>query len=183
MGLLVLGLGLSAVAPAREEMLPLTDARSISITVPDGFSYKAGVNARGLLAITLVHDRESINLAVTFEPDPEGEFRAERSRKEKMHAEFSSYVEGSIEQAMQFTELEPKVGAATCCVFTDPKLLGKPPAEYPEGEYLNLTAGVKAWPGIVASFTIFSNDTKSEAYQALMKVLRESVHEKPAPLL
>lgn len=84
---------------------------------------------------------------------------------------------------MQFEELRPKVGAATYCVFTDAKLVGKPPGEYPPGEYLHVTAGVKAWPGIVATFTLFSNDTKSEAYQALLKVLRESVHEKPAPLL
>lgn len=167
----------------REEFLPLTETRSISINVPEGFTYKAGATARGALGITLTHDKEAINLTVTFEPDLENEFKNERARAERMHTEFSTYVEGSAEKAMQFVELEPKVGAGTYCIFTDAKLAGTPPSEFPPGEFLNLTAGVKAWSGIVATFTLFSNDTKSESYQALMKTLRESVHEKPAPLL
>jgi hypothetical protein len=178
-----LSLALVCTALAREEFLPLTETRSVSINVPEGFSYKAGANARGALGIILTNEKEGMNLTVTFEPDPEAQFRSERSRKERLHAEFSNYVEGSKENAMQFAELEPKVGAATYCVFTDAKLIGKPPAEFPPGEYLNLTVGVKAWPGIVATFTLFSNDTSSESYQALMKALRESIHEKPAPLL
>ena len=168
---------------AREEHLPLTETRSISIPVPDGFSYKAGANARGALGIVLTHDKENMNLSVTFEPDLEDQFRSERARTERLHTEFSNYVEGSKENAMQFAELEPKFGAGTFCVFTDAKLIGKPSSEFPPGEYLNLTVGVKSWPGIVATFTLFSNDTKSAPYQALMKTLRESIHEKPAPLL
>jgi len=179
-GLTVLAVGNLA---AREEFLPLTETRSVSITVPDGFSYKAGANAQGALGIVLTNEKDRINLTVTFEPDLDGQFRTERGRTERLHAEFSNYVEGSKENAMQFTELETKVGAATYCVFTDAKLIGKPPAEFPAGEYLNLTVGVKAWSGIVATFTLFSNDTTSAHYQALMKTLRESIHEKPAPLL
>lgn len=175
-------LGVVAGAFAREELLPLTEARAVSITVPDGFTYQAGVNSRGELAITLTDAKANVSLAVTFAPDAEGEFANARSRRERMHEEFKNYVEGSREKAMQFEELEPKVGGGTYCVFTDDKLLGKPVAEFPEGEYLHLTAGVKAWPGIVATWTLFSNDTNSEPYRAAMKTLRESVHEKPAPL-
>jgi hypothetical protein len=181
--ILVLVASWSGSVFAREEFLPLTETRNISIKVPDGFSYKAGANARGALGIVLTNEKENINLTVTFEPDPEGQYQAERSRKERLHGEFSNYVEGSKENAMQFAELEPKFGAATYCIFTDAKLIGKPPAEFPPGEYLNLTVGVKAWPGIVATFTLFSNDTSSASYDALMKSLRESIHEKPAPLL
>lgn len=178
-------LGLWAIAvgmSAREEMLPLTETRSISITVPDGFNYKAGANARGELAAVIVDAQEQLSLTVTFEPDAENEFRQQRARTEKMHLEFRDYVEGSVEKAMQFAELEPKVGAATYCVFTDEKLVGKPASEYPKGEYLNLTVGVKAWPGIVATFTLFSSGTDTEKYRTLMQVLRESIHEKPTPL-
>ena len=81
---------------------------------------------------------------------------------------------------MQFEELEPRTGAGTYCVFTDANLIGK--AEVPAGEYLHLTAGLKAWPGVVAVFRLFSNETDSPEYQALMKTLRESLLERPVPL-
>ena len=166
---------------AREESIPLSETRSIAVTVPDGFNYKSGVNARGELGLTLNEAKAQATLTVVFQPDPEGDFRQARARRERMHEEFNSYVGGSVEKAMQFEELEPKVGAATYCVFTDEKLVGQ--TTFPEGEYLHVTVGVKAWPGIVAIFTLFSNDAKGAAHQALLKVLRESVHEKPAPLL
>ena len=168
---------------AREEQLPLTDSRHVAITVPDGFNYKAGANAKGELGIVITDAKEQMSLTVTFEPDLENVFRQQRARTEKMHEEFRDYVEGSVEKAMQFAELKPKVGAGTYCVFTDAKLVGQPASGYPKGEYLNLTVGVKAWPGIVATFTLFSNGTDTKAYRTLMRVLQESVHEKPAPLL
>lgn len=170
-------------ARAREELLPLTEKRGIAITVPDGFDYKAGANARGEPGIVLATPDGALSLTVTFEPDPENEFRQQRARTERMHAEFRDYVGESVEQAMQFSELEPTVGVGTYCVFTDAKLKGRPPSEYPPGEYLNLTVGVKAWNGVVATFTLFSNGTDTAGYRALMRVLRESVHEKPSPLL
>jgi hypothetical protein len=65
-------------------------------------------------------------------------------------------------------------------VFTDAALVGK--AELPPNEYRHLTAGVKAWAGVMVVFRLFSNDTASEAHRAAMRVLRESVEERPVPL-
>jgi hypothetical protein len=174
--------GVGPAAVAREEFLPLTENRAIAIAVPDGFSYKAGANAKGELGIVLGNQDGSMSLTVTFKPDAENEYRQQRARTERMHEEFHSYVAESSEQAMQFAELEPKVGAGTYCVFTDARLKGKPASEYPKGEYLNLTVGVKAWNGVVATFTLFSNGTDSDQYRALLRVLRESLHEKLPPL-
>ena len=80
---------------------------------------------------------------------------------------------------MQFEELTPRRGAGTFCVFTDAALVGK--AELPPNEYRHLTAGVKAWEGVMVVFRLFSNDTKSESHLAAMRVLRESVEERPVP--
>jgi hypothetical protein len=55
--------------------------------------------------------------------------------------------------------------------------------DLPPGEYLHVTAGLKAWPGVVVIFRFFSNDTDSPGYQAIMKMLRESLQEKSVPLL
>ncbi|MES2696593.1 MAG: hypothetical protein V4773_24200 [Verrucomicrobiota bacterium] len=181
--LLVVSLAAALPLPAREEILPLTESRTISITVPDGFSYKAGVNSKGGLGATLIDEKARVSLQVSFDADGEGEFEDARARRERLFEEFKNYVEGSTQKGMQFVELAPKVGKGTICVFTDEKLLGKPVSEYPEGEYLHLTIGVKSWPGVVATFTLFSNDLKSPQHEAVMKVLRESLHEKPVPLL
>lgn len=151
--------------------------------MPDGFTYRAGIDADGALAVTLLDADARVSLQVVFAPDGEGLFRTERARKELMHERFAAYVEGSVEKAMRFEELAPRIGAGTFCVFTDAKLVGLAPAEYPPGEYLHLTVGAKAWPGVVATFTLFSQDTESDVYRAALRALRESIHEKPAPLL
>jgi len=65
-------------------------------------------------------------------------------------------------------------------VFTDAKLRGR--SSLPPGEYLHLTVGLKAWPGVVAVFRIFSQDTTSAEYQAILGLLRESVEERAVPL-
>jgi hypothetical protein len=97
-----------------------------------------------------------------------------------MNEMFDEYVASSTEKAMQFEELDPQTGAGTYCVFTDANLASQ--EKRPAGEYLHLTTGIKAWPGVVAVFRLFSNDTRSAEYQALLKMLRESVEEKAGPL-
>jgi hypothetical protein len=90
---------------------------------------------------------------------------------------FQEYVPQSAEQAMQFEELDPRTGAGTYCVFTDATLVGKP--QLPANEFLHVTAGVKAWRGGYVVFKLFSNDTLSAEYRALLKMLRDSVAELP----
>jgi hypothetical protein len=93
---------------------------------------------------------------------------------------FNTYVEGSVEKAMRFEELEPRRGAGTYCVFTDANLVGK--TELPPNEFRHLTVGIKAWSGVLTIVRLFSQDTTSAEYQALLKLLRESVEERPVPL-
>jgi hypothetical protein len=93
---------------------------------------------------------------------------------------FQEYVAGSVEKAMEFEELSPRRGAGTFCVFTDAALVGK--TELPPNEYHHLTVGVKAWSGTMVVFRLFSQDLKSAAHLAALRVLRESVEERPVPL-
>ena len=103
-----------------------------------------------MIAVKLSDEKESVTIDIQFLPDPEGRFANARARKELMHDMFVEYVDSSNEKAMQFEELEPRTGAGTYCVFTDTKLVGK--TELPPGEYVHLTNGIKAWPGVVAVF-------------------------------
>jgi hypothetical protein len=164
----------------KEETVSLFENRKVSIVVPDGFEYATGKDESGMVSVRLGDSKGKVSGEIKFLPDPEGRFANARARKELMHEMFFDYVSSSNEKAMQFEELEPKVGAGTYCVFTDAKLVGKAP--YPPGEFLHLTAGLKAWPGVVAVFRVFSNETTSAEYQAILKTLRESAQERLAPL-
>jgi len=170
----------AAAAPKREENVFLFENRKLSVAVPDGFSYGQGKDDLGLINIQLAAPKEKLTLHLVFIPDPDGQFSNGRTRKEKMVELFQDYVDSSVEKGMQFEELEPRMGVGTYCAFTDASLVGK--EKRAPGEYLHVTTGVKAWPGVLAIFRLFSHDTRSAEYQAAMKMLRESVQEKPVPL-
>lgn len=183
---LLLGLALAAAplraaeTKAREEFVPLFDNRRVVVAVPEGFGASLAQDENGMPVLRLADSKETYSLELRFLPDPEARFGSARARKEQMVEMFSEYVSGSAEKGMQFEELEPRTGAGSYCVFTDAKLVGK--KELPPGEFIHVTTGVKSWRGVVAIFRFFSNELASTEYQALMKMLRESVHEKPPPL-
>lgn len=171
---------LPAASAPREEPLFLFENRKVVLAVPEGFSLEKGREAAGLITIRLAEARDRVSAEIRFLPDAESRFVQARPRKELMNEMFNEYVAASTEQAMQFEELDPRTGAGTYCMFTDAKLVGKSPP--PAGEYLHLTVGVKAWPGVIAIFRIFSQDTTSPDYQAVLKLLRESLEERAVPL-
>lgn len=172
----------AAKEKAREETLLLFGQRRVALAVPEGFVYSSGKDERGLITAKISDPKEKIALQISFLPDADGDFTTSRGRKELMVQSFQQYVAGSVEQAMQFEELEPRFGGGTYCVFTDSSLVGK--AKIPAGEYLHSTTGIKSWTNCLAVFTLLSNDTKSAEYRAVMKLLRESVSEPPlTPLL
>jgi hypothetical protein len=162
---------------AREETLILFGQRRVTLTVPAGFRYSSGKNERGLITTKLTDSAETIVLQISFLPDESGEFVSSRGRKEFMVETFQPYVGGSVEKAMQFEELEPRSGGGTYCVFTDANLVGK--TNFPPGEFLNSTTGVKSWRGCIAVFTLLSNNTTSEEYRTAILLLRESLSEPP----
>ena len=169
-----------AAFAAKEESLSLFENRRVSVAVPEGCSYSAFKTEDGLATVKISNPSGNIALEVSFLPDPAGQFAAARERAELMVERFQFYVEGSVEKAMQFEELSPQSGAGTYCTFTDSKLVGR--KDFPPGEFLHATVGLKTWPGVIAIFTLFSNDPVSPAHQAAMKLLRESMQERPVPL-
>lgn len=169
-----------SAAAQRDEPVLIFESRKVSVAVPTGFTFASARDRAGLVNLDLADTEKAVNLHVVFLPDPEGQAMTARSRKERMVELFDELVAGSVEKAMQFEELEPRTGVGTYCAFTDAKLVGQ--TTFPPGEYLHLTVGVKAWRGVMVVFRLFSNDLKSPAYQAALKLLRESIEEKPVPL-
>lgn len=169
-----------ATAAAREESVFIFANRRVTFAVPAGFTFNVERNDAGVVGVRIEQATPSgATLQVSFVPDREGELTTARGRKEFMHAHFQSYLLASVDRVMQFEELMPRAGGGTYAVFTDASLVGKTP---PAGEYLLCTAGVKAWSGVGAVFTLLSSSTDSPAHRALLALLRESAWEKPVPL-
>jgi hypothetical protein len=178
--LLALPFAAALAAPqekARDEVLVLFGQRRVTLAVPAGFMFSSDKDERGLITARLGDPQEKISLQISFLPDTAGEFATPRGRKEFLVQTFQRYVAGSVEQAMQFEELEPRAGAGTYCIFTDQDLVGK--TSFPPGEYLHATTGLKTWRGCLAVFTLMSNSTSSDEYRAAMRLLRDSLVEPP----
>ena len=178
--LLALPFAAALAAPkekARDEVLVLFGQRRVTLAVPAGFRFSSDKDERGLITARLADPQEKVTLHLSFLPDTDGEFATPRGRKEFLVQTFQRYVAGSVEQAMQFEELEPRAGAGTYCIFTDNNLVGK--TSFPPGEYLHATTGLKTWRGCLAVFTLMSNSTASDEYRAAMRLLRESLVEPP----
>lgn len=161
-------------AKEHDETLFIFQNRKISIRVPAGFDYSAEKDDRGLFNVRIADARRQVALSLTFAPAQADRFKVTRDLREFMAENFGSYVESSVEKSMQFEDLSPNVGLGTYCVFTDASLVGKPPTP---GEFLCMTAGVKAWPGVMVVFTNLSHDTTCKEYTAILTMLRSSVHE------
>ena len=119
---------------ARDELLVLFGQRRVTLAVPAGFVFSSDKDERGLITARLADPKEKITLEISFLPDTDGEAATPRGRKEFLVQTFQRYVAASVEQAMQFEELEPRAGAGTYCVFTDQDLVGKtklPPRRIP----------------------------------------------------
>jgi hypothetical protein len=169
-----------AAGLVREESLGIFGGRRVAVAPPPGFVVKAVQDQAGQAGITVSEASGRYSLEIAFLPDGDGRHASTRSRRELMHELFNEYVGSSKEKGMQFEELQPRSGAGTYCVFTDANLEGR--KDLPPGEYLHLTAGLKAWPGVIAVFRFFSDETESAQYRAIIKMLRESLVEKPVPL-
>jgi len=165
---------------AAEESIPIFGGRRVAVSLPEGFRAEVGRDPAGRVVLRVADAGDRHSLEIGFLADDEGQWGRARARRELMHELFAEHVPSSREKAMQFEELEPKSGAGTFCVFTDAALVGR--TDLPAGEYLHLTAGVKAWPGVAVVFRLFSQDLVSPGYREALRLLRESVWEKPVPL-
>lgn len=173
----LLAAGASALAKDRDETLILSQDHRITITVPDGYVFSSGREESGMIMAKIADAKEKVQLQVSFRPDPESRLGVEQQQMDFLAQVCRQYAEDSVEKSYDFKPLAPHRGSGTYCVFTDASLVGKP---VPKGEVLNVTTGVKSWPGWTIVFTVLSNDTTSKEYLTLLRLVKESFEEKPA---
>lgn len=169
-----------SAAAQREEILEFAPGRRVTIAVPPGFVVESARDPAAPPELRLRDAAGTVSLDLAFLPDPEGRAATPRARRERLVELFEEHVSASVEQAMRFEELEPRRGAGTWCLFTDRALVGR--VELPPNEYRLLAVGVKAWPGAMVVFRLFSQEADSPAHRAAWALLRESVEERPVPL-
>ena len=168
--------GLFGAEFEREETVVLFENRRVTIAVPNGFVFARARDNLGVVRVQLHNAKEDVTAQLTFLPDLEERFTDKYERHRFLFESFSEFAESSVEKAMQFEDLRAKVGVGTYCIFTDAKLVGV--TKLPPNEYLHATKGVKVWPGVLVVFSIYSNETKSDDFQAMLTLLRDSVVEK-----
>jgi len=167
-----------ASASAKEESLILFQDHHLMIAVPEGYLFSSGRDDRGIISVKVTDPREKIDLQVSFFPDANNRLATEDGQTSSVAELCQPYAEGSVEKSYDFKPLDPSAGSGTYCVFTDASLVKKMP--FPRGEFLNVTCGVKSWPGCYLIFTLLSNDTTSKEYQTALKLVKNSFEEKPA---
>ncbi|HWA10130.1 MAG TPA: hypothetical protein VG838_11825 [Opitutaceae bacterium] len=163
---------------AREETLQPFPDHTLTVSVPDKYAYTAGRDERGLLTVKIIDPNLKTQLLVSFFPDPAARLAGEDGQRAFVANTSQTFAEASVEKSYDFKDLSPRTGSGMFCVFTDASLVHKAP--FAPGEFLKVSTGVKVWPGCFLLFTLLSNDTTSDEYQAEMKLLRESFVEKPA---
>jgi hypothetical protein len=172
-------LALAPAVSAKEETLILFQDHNLTIDVPEGYLFSSGRDERGIISVKISDPKEKIDLQVSFFPDAKNRLATEEGQMSSVAELCQPYAEGSVEKSYDFKALEPQSGTGTYCVFTDASLVKKMP--FPPGEFLNVTCGVKSWPGCYLIFTLLSNDTTSKEYQTAMKLVKASFAEKPDP--
>jgi len=162
-------------ASAKEETFVIFDERKIVIDVPDGYLYSSGFDPNGAVVAKLADAKKTISLEVVFVPDARARLGTEDSQKDFVAEQFQQYAEGSVEKSYEFVNFKSRSSSGLYCAFTDVSLVGKTP---PPNEFLHVTVGVKAWAGCAAIFTLFSQDTTSKEYSAVLKLIKDSLEEK-----
>ena len=160
---------------AKEQTVPVYAGHSITVDVPENFTFAEGRDPQGFVTVKLADPVRKIDLVISFVPDPQGKVSNDESQRGLVADACRTYAEASVEKSYDFKDLAPHTGSGTYCTFTDASLVRKLPL--PPGEYLMVTSGVKAWPGCCLVFTLLSNNLSSDEYAAAMKLVRESCEE------
>lgn len=161
----------------RKESVFLFENRQVVFAMPPDYGMSMSKDERGMFTVIIADKKDRAALQMTFLPDPDGRFALERERKEFIFEAAQELIASSVEKTMRFEDLQSKIGKGTFCSFTDEAMVGK--KKLPADARPCSTTGVKAWPGVVAAFTLVSSGPATKEHQVLMALLRDSVEEAP----
>jgi len=173
--LTALGVAVAAPAPATsaDETIEVNESLAVRVSVPEKWTLSRTTGG-GYPAVNLQSEDRAVSILVSLFPDENGLMTDEEMQLIMMGDMIAPYLPTSVEKGAQMHQLNPRRGSGIYCVFTDAKLVGV--EQLPPNEYRHATTGLMIANGWFATFTVFSQDTRSSSYQEALEVLRTRLH-------
>ena len=164
----------AAAAFGANRTVEIFQGRQVTIAAPTGWTFEATRDEKtGVQTMVLDDPSGEIKLALSFLPDSTNRLASKAAVEAQMQAVFADMLQGAVETEMKIVITEaPGGGFEGHTIFTDRQFIGR---EIPKDERRLATAGIRSWPGFFAVFTILSNDSTSDAYNAALKLVQSGV--------
>lgn len=160
----VVWLALLAVsAPAQtDRFVQFPSGPKINLTVPMGYSFEAHNDPDGNVGIKMENPVWGIVIYAIVAADPDPAVTTWAWQQSKLVGHIAQHLSRAQESDYAFKPLTPIKGTGIYCVFSAPGAEQEGPVG--PGLATHVTGGIKAWPGRVILFHIFSIGVKSEEY-------------------
>lgn len=152
-----------SVSAQTDHFVQFPGGPKINFTVPMGYSFEARNNTDGSVGIKMENPVWGIGIFVIIASEPEPAVTTRTWQQSTLISHIAQHMSRARESDYVFKPLTPIKGTGIYCVFSAVE-----PGEVVEpgpGQSTHVTGGIKAWPGRVILFHIFSNGVKSEEYQ------------------
>lgn len=158
-----------------EHQVVLPSGRPIGVTLPGGMFVQVTEDEEGNPLLEVSNDEESLLLRASFGEQNTSRVSDPDAQRAYLSRSLAVYLEESLERHMRFKSLTTADATGMYCIFSDAHLPRDQPP--PEGEWIYLTAGMRAWSTWYVEFRLFSNHLDSPDYEALMDALRDGFRE------
>jgi hypothetical protein len=154
---------------------------TLNLVVPETWSVE-GHDIKGMGYDLEFHVKKSAKTAiqVTLLYSSKDTPRDEKSTEAEFTRNCGQFARASVEKKVAIKKMELKAGFGYYATFTDESLVGKP---FVPGNFKTMTPGMMVLPpDVVASVTIFAEDTGSQAFtQAVTMIQSTTLTPSPNP--
>lgn len=158
-----------------EHQVTLPSGRPVMVVLPGALLVEEEADEEGNPILVIRNEDDSVMLRASFGEQNDDLLSRRETQRSVLSRLLLPYLEQSLENSMRFKSMTTADATGTYCVFSDPVLpRDKRP---PEGEWIYVTGGLRAWSTWHVVFRLFSNSLESPDYLALMEVLRNGMRE------
>ncbi len=161
----ILALTLFCARPAdaqTDRFVKFPGGPKINISVPMGYSFEPTNNPDGSVGIKMENPVWGIVIYAIVANDKNPAVTRREWQQSKLIEHMSQHVARASESDYAFKPFTPLKGTGLYCAFS--AFGADKGGEPPPGETTHVTGGIKAWPGAVVLFQIFSNGVTSQEY-------------------
>lgn len=164
-----------SAALAESKSITIFENRKLTVDVPDSWTFDFSTEKETGVQTLMLDQPNGIKLVASFLPDSENTLAKKDAMAALMKQAFSGMLEGAVEKEINVSFADAVDGYEGHTIFTDKKWVGR--ASLPATEWRYATAAVRRWPGVMAMFTILSNETDSASYKQALGVMRSGIRQ------